>query len=368
MRQQTGLVRRGGVWWFRRRIPQDLLPHYAPKKEQIFSLRTSDKDAAQRLARLRAVELDQEYARVRAATEKANRGLSAEDVQRLAALYVTWRLDEDERIRRSGLDDEQFRESAEQLDADIAVVREVVARGKAHTSVTAMLDAFLDEQGLVVRPESDSYKRLAYEIAKADVRAMELMKARDRGEPVDTPKAPDVTALKAPLPTAREREAFGKFSLDDLCGYWKKQKKPASKTVIEADSVIRRFKQAAGDIPPAKVERRHVIALRDSLVEQGKAPGTVKKLLGLLSGMFQVAVEDDARFGVETNPVRDVKVRGAVGEAKTRKPFTVDDRTPSLRRRCTPKGSALKAAPQKRRTGFRSLACIPAPSGHRGGT
>ena len=76
------------------------------------------------------------------------------------------------------------------------------------------------------------------------------------------------------------------------------KKKPAPKTIIEADSIIRRFQQAAGNLPPAKVERRHVIALRDSLVEQGKAPGTVKKLLGLRSGMFQVAVEDDARFGV----------------------------------------------------------------------
>ena len=52
------------------------------------------------------------------------------------------------------------------------------------------------------------------------------------------------------------------------------------------------------------------------MVAQGKAPGTVKKMLSLLGGMFQVAVEDDSKFGVEFNPVRDVKVRGRVGEVK----------------------------------------------------
>ena len=52
---------RGRTYYFRLRVPQDLLPVYDPKKELTFSLKTRDFHQALENARLRAIQLDQEF-------------------------------------------------------------------------------------------------------------------------------------------------------------------------------------------------------------------------------------------------------------------------------------------------------------------
>ena len=52
---------RGRTYYFRLRVPQDLLPVYAPKKELTFSLKTRDFHQALENARLRAIQIDQEF-------------------------------------------------------------------------------------------------------------------------------------------------------------------------------------------------------------------------------------------------------------------------------------------------------------------
>ena len=52
---------RGRTYYFRLRVPQDLLPVYYPKKELTFSLKTRDFHQALENARLRAIQLDQEF-------------------------------------------------------------------------------------------------------------------------------------------------------------------------------------------------------------------------------------------------------------------------------------------------------------------
>ena len=46
---------RGRTYYFRLRVPQDLLPVYYPKKELTFSLKTRDFHQALENARLRAI-------------------------------------------------------------------------------------------------------------------------------------------------------------------------------------------------------------------------------------------------------------------------------------------------------------------------
>jgi integrase len=173
------------------------------------------------------------------------------------------------------------------------------------------VDDWLVGHGYDLAKDSEGYRKFAFEFAKAQARVNQQLRARDRGEVVDTP----------PMPS---EPASSKHTMAHLLSYWKAQKGPRPKTAIEADSIVRRFAGVNGKLAPSRVERRHVIAFRDSLVTAGKAPGTVKKLLGLLGGMFQVAVED-GQFDVQMNPARDVKVRGVVGEAKARKHFSVEE-------------------------------------------
>ena len=56
---------RNGVYYFRRRIPEDLLHHYLPKREFNFSLNTRDYAEAARLQRRSSVTLDDEFHLVR---------------------------------------------------------------------------------------------------------------------------------------------------------------------------------------------------------------------------------------------------------------------------------------------------------------
>ncbi len=49
MRKQIHMINRKGVYYFRRRVPEDLLPHYAPQTEFKFSLKTRDYAEADRL-------------------------------------------------------------------------------------------------------------------------------------------------------------------------------------------------------------------------------------------------------------------------------------------------------------------------------
>ena len=65
--------------------------------------------------------------------------------------------------------------------------------------------------------------------SKAMVRLIGQVRARYRGEPVDTP------AMPAEAPTG------GGFNLKHLRDFWEKQQNPRKKTRIEAASIVRRF-------------------------------------------------------------------------------------------------------------------------------
>lgn len=60
MPSQIHVFNRNGTYYFRRRVPKDLLSLY-PSSQIIFSLKTKDRREADRLARLESVRLDQEF-------------------------------------------------------------------------------------------------------------------------------------------------------------------------------------------------------------------------------------------------------------------------------------------------------------------
>jgi hypothetical protein len=106
-----GVYRRGEStsWWFRRRVPQDLLAYYAPRKEFAHSLETKDYKQACEKARLEYVRLDQEFAEVRkklAAQPVVE--LSKVEIQRIAAIIRHDMLAEDEAVRAQGREPRYF--------------------------------------------------------------------------------------------------------------------------------------------------------------------------------------------------------------------------------------------------------------------
>lgn len=96
---QTHLTSRNGTYYFRRRIPLELLPHYAPKLEITFSLKTKDLKEAERLSRVEAVRLDTEFERFRNnLTATPLDSISRETIKKLTDAWKAQVLEEDEEI------------------------------------------------------------------------------------------------------------------------------------------------------------------------------------------------------------------------------------------------------------------------------
>lgn len=114
---QTHLYPRNGTYYFRRRIPTDLLQHYHPKAELNYSLKTKDRREAERLARLEAVKVDAEFQTVRrnlAAT--SIEVIPPEDVKKLSDAWIAHILEEDEEQRIEGLTDRDYRKLSETIE------------------------------------------------------------------------------------------------------------------------------------------------------------------------------------------------------------------------------------------------------------
>lgn len=88
MQSQTRLMRRGARYYFRAKVPADLLNHY-DKREIVYSLKTSDPREAARLARVESVKLDNEFEQLRRGRPLRDaRELRPEDIERLKAIWV----------------------------------------------------------------------------------------------------------------------------------------------------------------------------------------------------------------------------------------------------------------------------------------
>ena len=99
MSKHPRLMRRGAVYYFRCKIPTDLIDHY-DKREIVESLRTKNATEALRKVRKRSEAQEQEFDRVRAG--KGVSELAAEVIEDLARRWAASVLSEDEVNRIDG--------------------------------------------------------------------------------------------------------------------------------------------------------------------------------------------------------------------------------------------------------------------------
>jgi hypothetical protein len=183
---QTHLVNRNGTYYFRRRIPLELLPNYSPKLEISFSLKTKDLREAERLSRVESVRLDSEFERLRNnLSPTALDTISKEDIKKLSDAWKVHILEEDEEIRTLGLSNRDYRKMSESLD--IVDVSGKVAFAKGDTyHIEFEMEDFCESHGYKVTKDSESYNQLAYSFLRASVDANNLLRLRHQGEIVDT--------------------------------------------------------------------------------------------------------------------------------------------------------------------------------------
>lgn len=314
LKDQTSLVRRGSRYYFRVRVPSELLGHYG-KAEICRSLHTSDKTKALQLARLERLQLDQEFQHARALLPSSpEMDLSDLEVDRLAALWGAEVLSIDEHWRVSGMSADTYESLSNGFDVLDDELRSALALGN-FKPIEHVMNVFLKAQGIQVAPESYTYKRLGYAFTKQALLDNKRLRARHGGEIVDTPH------IEPPIiRTASSTQ--DNDTLEALFDYWKTQSDKRPRTIQEAQKAVDIFQEQHGHVPASHITRRHVVAFKDKLLEGGKAPATVSKQLNLLKTIFETAASNER---LSNNPARGVKVPLPKTAAKSRVPFALDD-------------------------------------------
>lgn len=186
------LYRRGGTYWFRRRVPDDVQePLGTPQWRE--SLRTKDFETAKRAARRKGVETDGLIATARA--RLAGKASPPLDPARAAAMADAWLAEvlDSEQDTRIAVGVASTRtwlfEDAANYRRDLASMN---LAGAADAVDMALADAAL------WYPEGDPSRRLlGIEMLKARVRLIDLLERRLEGEVVDV-EAPTLAAPTTP--------------------------------------------------------------------------------------------------------------------------------------------------------------------------
>lgn len=186
------LYRRGGRYYHRAAIPQDIRETY-PKSEETFSLSTSDYQEALRRVRKAAVEVDERFALHRqmiAARARPQASLTDEQIFHLASMYHARILESDEgmRIEQLGTGRQDPYVHMEVMGELLQEARECYAMGKVASYVQRAVIDIVEEEGIFLAPDAPAWQRLGRVFQETFIEAAGEIRRRDQGEVVATPK------------------------------------------------------------------------------------------------------------------------------------------------------------------------------------
>lgn len=316
VKDQTGLVTRNGIYYFRARIPEELQNHFG-STEKWKSLRTRDKrEARSRAAVMRLDFLQQlEHARKLQNPEQCPT-LSDDELSRLTALYHADQLAGDDEIRAKGrLAGDMFGLYGAALEKFAKDDARRVAQGVS-AAADALMDAFLLRYGIRLTAGTEEYRKAAYAFAKEDKKVADALRLRQQGEVVDTPSpAPFITRTAALSPEGD--------TLAALVAYWKTQRAPSEATLREVDRVVTRFVDLYPNLPASRIAKSHIVGFKDARLQQ-VSPSAAVKDLNLLKAIFSINAKNDK---LPANPGAGVVIdRKLIEESEEdRRPYTVPE-------------------------------------------
>lgn len=173
MRSQSHLVRRGAVYYFRARVPSDLVEAVG-KKEVKRSLLTSDLKEAKLRAKEVAVEVARDFEAIRRqlppkvnveALRAPRRSITSEEFGFLLGTMRAKSLRADEELRIEGLRGVPFSDPHGFGGATLQERREVLSQAIRTGDTEAIrpaLDDWLMSHGFEINTESEQYRKLAY--------------------------------------------------------------------------------------------------------------------------------------------------------------------------------------------------------------
>jgi integrase len=143
----------------------------------------------------------------------------------------------------------------ESVSIVLPAVREALARGNVEF-IRYELNELLQLFRINLDPECADYRRLALAVMRAEVRALEAIQARHRGDPIESPKLIEPGGgIGAPSSGCRLRVAYEG---------WLKVAPRRKSTSMEFARGIERFIELHGDLEVAQINRTHVREFRDA--------------------------------------------------------------------------------------------------------
>jgi integrase len=288
-----------GVYVVRRKVPKRLEEATAkvlgvtkPRQSWLQeSLRTKDPKQAKVLAKPVMMKFDRVLAQAEAllVEHPIRTELTEVEIKRIADFFYAHELVADQELRAEGgvVDDAGYRDVSRQLteagikfdtpyDASdvepgfglsnrmmlkigegaslvLSAARNALARGNVEF-IRYELNELLQLFRINLDPNCADYRKLALAVIKAEVRALQDVLARHRGEAIDSPKLPEPIG-NAPVSSCSLRAAYQ--------GWDKVEARPIS-TRMEFARGIDRFIELHGDLDVSQINRRHVREFRDA--------------------------------------------------------------------------------------------------------
>jgi integrase len=205
----------------------------------------------------------------------------------------------------------------ETFDIVLPALKEDLARGRLSESEEWEFDDFLKSYGYNIPAGSVMLRRVHMAMLRAWVRALEQQQQRHQGEPIETPKAPEIGPRRLPT-DGQGRPGMLSGAFDG----WKAERKPSAKAWSEWSLARRRFLEVNGDIAVAKVERSHIRKFKNALSALGLGTASIKKQLGAVRTVLGWAVENGL---ADHNVAAGVGVRDAKVQRETRLPYADAD-------------------------------------------
>lgn len=347
-----GLKQREGVWYYRKRVPTDLVSHFC-RAEVWISLRTTDLREALERHPIEVLKLQQEFKTARMAGHAEEPliepvELSATDCQRLAAIWKARALEMDMLLYRQGrISPDTAKALKNGYWALDGAYREGLASMSDFSSVAKDVAQTLRKHRLVVKEGSPSYARLCMAFMRAGLEYIEILERRHSGYIGDECPSPESLPLPSVIPPKQASEQAWP-TLTELVDYWKGQGDRRPRTVDEALHAFALMQELHPGVKlhAGNVQPDHIVKLKDQRLKEGKAPATVRKQLNLIGAVFSCAVKNRK---APANPSKGITVEIPKRTAKARVPFAVEDlkaifSTPIYAEGARPRGGAGQAS------------------------
>lgn len=300
------LIRKGATYYYRRRVPADLIATYK-RPEYVLSLRTKDRREAERLVRKVDVEVDELFERLRHPQPSDDMGV------RMTPQYDpdtdTW----SDKPANTTPQYDPLTGKWVAVRIPTAAEAEEQARIQAECEEEAFRNSAQDDAEQEAWEAKQARKALKRERLLADVANIvrSVIGATLQHSPAAPPVKPHLTkpATKstqpASAPEKRTLTPTGGKSMHAIMRLWANEKRPVPRTVETAERALNRFRDLMGDIEVPAVTKAHIVDFKDKLVAEGHSVNTVNKTLNYMGIMFNHAI---GQAWIDTDPAKGVRI------------------------------------------------------------